>query len=135
MGEVARDEREISAAGGLTHFRTRFSVVLRGTCNDGGLVRLLHPTPAVGCLPRDEPSLRKLMEYRRQLGAGDFFGAPFGFRVGGEFHCAVGIRGMSWSGREVKLPCGCGIVGGSAFDHEWRELRQKRDAVAKLLGV
>ncbi len=135
VGKVAREGREVSAAGGLTHFRTRFSAVLQGSPDDADLVRLLHPTPAVGCLPRDEPSLRKLMEYRRRLGAGDFFGAPFGFRAGGEFHCAVAIRGISWKGSEVSLPCGCGIVAGSAFDHEWRELRQKRDAVAKLLGV
>lgn len=135
MGEIVRDRREVSVAGELTHFRTRFSAVLRGACDDAALVRLLHPTPAVGCLPRDEISLCKLTEYRRQLGADDFFGAPFGFRHDGEFHCAVAIRGISWSGNEVKLPCGCGIVAGSAFDHEWRELRQKRDAVAKMFGV
>jgi menaquinone-specific isochorismate synthase len=135
MGEVSRDGREISAAGGLTHFRTWFSAVLRGSPEDAALVRLLHPTPAVGVLPRDEPALRKLMEYRRQLGAEPCFGAPFGLRVAGEFHCAVAIRGLSWAGKNVSLPCGCGIVAGSAFDHEWRELRQKRDAVAKLLGV
>ncbi|MCE9518985.1 MAG: chorismate-binding protein [Verrucomicrobia bacterium] len=135
VGDVMREQREISVAGGLTHFRTRFSAELRSVRDDAALVRLLHPTPAVGCLPRDEPSLSKLMEYRHQLGAGDFFGAPFGFRDGGDFHCAVAIRGISWSGSEVKLPCGCGIVAGSAFDHEWRELRQKREAVAKLFGV
>jgi len=135
VGDVVRGRREVSAAGGLTHFCTRFSVVLRGNHDDAGLVRLLHPTPAVGCLPRDEPSLEKLMEYRRQLGAGKYFGAPFGFRSGGEFHCAVAIRGISWLGNAVRLPCGCGIVAGSAFDHEWRELRQKRDAVANQLGV
>lgn len=135
VGEVVRDRREVSVAGELTHFRTRFSAVMRDGRDDAELVRLLHPTPAVGCLPRDEVTLGKLMEYRRQLGAGDFFGAPFGFRIAGEFHCAVAIRGISWSGTEVKLPCGCGIVAGSAFDHEWRELRQKRDAVAKMFGV
>jgi hypothetical protein len=26
-------------------------------------------------------------------------------------------------------------VAGSAFDHEWRELRLKRESVAKLFGV
>jgi menaquinone-specific isochorismate synthase len=135
VGEVARGPREVRAAGGLTHFCTKFSATLRGAPDDGRLVRLLHPTPAVGCLPRSGAALQKLMEYRRMLGTGDFFGAPFGFRAEGEFHCAVAIRGISWSGDEVSLPCGCGIVAGSAFDHEWRELRQKREAVAQLLGV
>jgi menaquinone-specific isochorismate synthase len=136
VGAVQRGEREISHAGGLTHFRTSFQVELNGKrAADDAQVRLLHPTPAVGCLPRDEASMARLMEYRRQLGAPDFFGAPFGFRRDDEFHCVVAIRGVSWEGAKVALPCGCGIVGASSFDHEWRELRQKRDAVAKLLDV
>lgn len=135
VGKVIRGPREVSAAAGLTHFCTHFSAALRGESDDAALVRMLHPTPAVGCLPRDETGLQKLMEYRRQLGTGPCFGAPFGISKDGTFHCAVAIRGISWSGSEVSLPSGCGIVAGSAFDHEWRELRQKREAVAKLLGV
>ena len=44
-------------------------------------------------------------------------------------------HGIAWQGDEVTLPSGCGIVGGSAFDHEWRELRLKREAVLRLLGL
>jgi menaquinone-specific isochorismate synthase len=47
----------------------------------------------------------------------------------------VSIRGLSWQADEVQLPSGCGIVGGSAFDHEWRELRLKREAVISMLGL
>lgn len=136
LGLTHRGPREIRHAGGLTHFRTGFKVELNG--NDAGLnaqVRLLHPTPAVGCLPRDDEALRKLMEFRRQLEAPPFFGSPFGFKKEDEFHCAVAIRGVGWNGNNVTLPCGCGIVGASSFDHEWRELRQKRDAVASLLKI
>lgn len=135
LGRVRRDPREVSAAGELTHFRTRFSVELSKAWDDQELVRLLHPTPAVGCLPRDEGALRQLMACRHELGAGDYFGAPFGLETDEDFHCAVAIRGISWEGAEVSLPCGCGIVAGSSFDHEWRELRQKREAVANLLGI
>ncbi len=136
VATVQRQPREVSIAGSLTHFRTRFTAELHPPFEDeGACIRRLHPTPAVGCLPRDESALKKLMEYRRQLGVPEFFGAPFGFKSEDEFHCAVAIRGVSWRGDEVSLPCGCGIVAGSAFDHEWRELRQKREAVAKLLGI
>jgi len=136
LGAVERGSREISHAGGLTHFRTLFQVDLNGKrAGDEEQIRRLHPTPAVGCLPRDEAALARLMEYRRQLGAPDFFGAPFGFHRGEEFDCVVAIRGVSWEGTKVALPCGCGIVGASSFDHEWRELRQKRDAVASLLKI
>jgi menaquinone-specific isochorismate synthase len=47
----------------------------------------------------------------------------------------VAIRGLGWTGNEALLPSGCGIVGGSAFDHEWRELRLKREAVITMLGL
>ncbi len=135
LGAVSRGAREVSEAAGLTHFRTEMSVALREPPDLNALVRLLHPTPAVGVLPRDEASLARLMDYRKQLGTPAFFGAPFGLKAGNAFHCVVAIRGIGWSGNEVLLPSGCGIVGGSAFDHEWRELRLKREAVATLLGV
>jgi menaquinone-specific isochorismate synthase len=135
LGSLTRGPREVSAAAGLTHFRTQLSVEMDKAPDLNALVRRLHPTPAVGVLPRDEASLARLMEYRRQLGTPDFFGAPFGFKDADAFHCVVAIRGIGWRGSEVLLPSGCGIVGGSAFDHEWRELRLKREAVAALLGV
>lgn len=135
LGAVTRGSREVSEAAGLTHFRTQLSVELSATPDLNALIHRLHPTPAVGVLPRDEVSVAKLMEFRRQLAAPAFFGAPFGLKVGNAFHCVVAIRGIGWKDDEIQLPSGCGIVGGSAFDHEWRELRLKREAVAALLGV
>ncbi|MFZ4764545.1 MAG: chorismate-binding protein [Roseimicrobium sp.] len=135
LGQVTRSAREVSEAAGLTHFRTHLSVLLDSEHSLNDLVQRLHPTPAVGCLPRNEASLARLLGYRKQLGAPEFFGAPFGLKIGDAFHCVVSIRGGYWNGTDVQLPSGCGIVGGSAFDHEWRELRLKRDSVAKLLGL
>lgn len=135
LGTIIRTPREASEAAGLTHFRTDISVELATDASANDLVKLLHPTPAVGCLPRDETARAKLAEYRQQLNVPAFFGAPFGFKMEQTFHCVVAIRGVGWTGNEVTLPSGCGIVGGSAFDHEWRELRLKREAVARLLGI
>lgn len=135
LGTVSRSPREVSETSGLMHFRTQLSMNLKGKADINALVKKLHPTPAVGCLPRDESSVQKLMEYRRQLNAPAFFGAPFGMKTDNAFHAVVSIRGLTWQGANVLLPSGCGIVGGSAFDHEWRELRLKRESVAKLLGV
>jgi menaquinone-specific isochorismate synthase len=47
----------------------------------------------------------------------------------------VSIRGIAWQGHKGFLPSGCGIVGASAYDHEWRELRLKREAVMSMLGL
>ncbi|HSI65130.1 MAG TPA: chorismate-binding protein [Candidatus Saccharimonadia bacterium] len=135
LGKVTRGVRDISHPAGLTHFRTDISVELKDKPDINELVARLHPTPAVGCLPRDESTREKLAEYRRQLKTPAFFGAPFGLKIDDAFHCVVSIRGLAWKDETVYLSSGCGIVGGSAFDHEWRELRLKRESVAKLFGV
>jgi menaquinone-specific isochorismate synthase len=135
VGKVTRGKRDISHPAGLTHFRTDISVELTDQPDINELVARLHPTPAVGCLPRDEAAREKLAEYRRQLKTPAFFGAPFGLKIDDAFHCVVSIRGLAWNEETMFLPSGCGIVGGSAFDHEWRELRLKRESVAKLFGV
>ncbi len=135
LGEVQRDQRHLCEAAGLRHFQTGLSVICREPQAPDHLVRLLHPTPAVGCLPRTEEWLGRLREYRSLLKVPGFFGAPFGFSHEGVQHFVVSIRGLGWEKDRLMLPSGCGIVGGSAFDHEWRELRLKREAVVRLLGL
>jgi len=136
LGEVSREPRSLCQTAGLVHFQSELSVKLSEETDPARLVPLLHPTPAVGCLPRDEASLAKLREYRQQLKVPGFFGSPFGFiENDGTAHVVVAIRGIAWQGDTISLPSGCGIVGGSAFDHEWRELRLKREAVLRLLAL
>jgi menaquinone-specific isochorismate synthase len=125
LGQVQRDERKVCETAGLRHFQSTISVTSAAAVDADALVRLLHPTPAVGCLPRDEEWLAKLREYRALLSVPGFFGAPFGFSHEGTQHMVVSIRGLAWQGEQLVLPSGCGIVGGSAFDHE---------AVVRLLG-
>lgn len=141
LGAVSREPRGLCHASGLLHFQTHITVKPTTQADAATLVRELHPTPAVGCLPREEHWLARLREYRDQLHVPGFFGAPFGFieprdaEGGGACHIVVAIRGLAWSADQVQLPSGCGIVGGSAFDHEWRELRLKRESVVKMLGL
>ena len=138
LGTVERDERGLCHTSSLVHFLTNMRVKLSQPAVPNTLVRELHPTPAVGCLPREDIWLQKLREYRAQLQVPGFFGAPFGFVESGSAnicHMVVAIRGIAWTGREAQLPSGCGIVGGSAFDHEWRELRLKRESVLSMLGL
>lgn len=135
LADVNREPREISAAAGLRHFRTLIHATLQGKASLNDLIQSLHPTPAVGALPRTPDTLERLAEYRRQMETPDYFGAPFGFQNEGKFQAVVAIRGISWKGDKVYLPSGCGIVAGSAFDHEWRELRLKRESVAHLLKI
>lgn len=136
FGTVEREPRTLLDLGSMIHFLTRLRVRLGGPDTDlNELVRVLHPTPALGACPRGDGALRQLIEYRKRLGVPDQFGAPFGMRHEGDFQVLVAIRNLSWDGRDVFLPSGVGLVEGSRFDREWRELALKRNSVKSLLGV
>ncbi|MAS91908.1 MAG: hypothetical protein CMO55_01830 [Verrucomicrobiales bacterium] len=137
LGKVERGSRELMDLGSIVHFLTRIRVQLREgeEANLSELVRRMHPTPALGACPRGEGALRQLIEYRRRLNVPEDFGAPFGLFHEGEFRALVAIRNVSWNGRDVFLPSGVGLVEGSRFDREWRELALKRNSVKSLLGV
>lgn len=136
FGEVERGARTLLDLGSMIHFLTRLRVRLSDPSPDlGRLVEVLHPTPALGACPRGEGALRQLIDYRRRLGVPEHFGAPFGALHQGDFEVLVAIRCLSWDGRDVFLPSGVGLVEGSRFDREWRELALKRNSVKSLLGV
>lgn len=136
LGKVERGPRSLLHLGSIVHFLTRLEVRLRTPEADfESLVKRLHPTPALGAWPRGDGALRQLLEYRRKLGVPEHFGAPFGVLHEGGFDVLVAIRNLSWDGADVFLPSGVGLVEGSRFDREWRELALKRNSVKSLLGV
>tara|TARA_R110000850_G_scaffold145866_5_gene268086 strand:- start:1050 stop:1631 length:582 start_codon:yes stop_codon:yes gene_type:complete len=136
LGEVTREDRTILDLGSIVHFLTRIRVRLGDLDSDlNDLVKRLHPTPALGACPRGEGALQQLVAYRRRLNVPEEFGAPFGALHEGRFQALVAIRNVSWDGRDVFLPSGVGLVDGSRFDREWRELSLKRNSVKSLFGV
>ena len=135
-GLVERGPRTLLDLGSMIHFLTRLRVRLTKSDTDlNELVKVLHPTPALGACPRGDGALRQLIEYRKRLSVPAHFGAPFGSFLEGYFQALVAIRNLSWDGRDVFLPSGVGLVEGSRFDREWRELALKRNSVKSLLGV
>lgn len=136
LGEVRRGKRIVLDLGSIVHFLTRLEVHLSKEDRDlNRLVKSLHPTPALGACPRGDGALEQLVEYRRRLRVPEEFGAPFGAFYEGQFTALVAIRNVSWKGRDVFLPSGVGLVEGSRFDREWRELALKRNSVKSLLGI
>ena len=135
IGRVRRGPRGIMELGSIVHFHTPIEVDLAGDESPAQLVRRLHPTPALGSLPRTTETLEQLIEWRRRLGTPEDFGAPFGAILDGEFHAIVAIRGLWWHDREVILPAGCGVIEASRLVNEWRELRLKREAVKARFGL
>lgn len=135
IGHVRRGPRVIMELGSIVHFHTPIEVELADAESPAALVRRLHPTPALGPLPRTPETMQQLIGWRRRLGTPEDFGAPFGALLeGGEFHAIVAIRGLWWQGRDLRLPAGCGVIEASRLVNEWRELRLKREAVKNRFG-
>lgn len=134
IGTVHRSERTILDLGTLVHFLSPIAVELDAPQSPAELIRRLHPTPALGPLPRTRETLAQLIDWRRRLGCPEEFGAPFGVWDHGRFDAIVAIRGVWWNGSDVKLPAGCGVIEVSRLVNEWRELRLKREAVKRMLG-
>ncbi|MCP5534970.1 MAG: chorismate-binding protein [Akkermansiaceae bacterium] len=135
IGTVTRADRSIMDLGQLVHFHTAIEVELLAERGIDELIRRLHPTPALGPLPRTEETLQMLAEWRSRLHCPSCFGAPFGLLKDGVFNSVVAIRGVHWQGQEIAIPSGCGVIEASRLVNEWRELRLKREAVKAVMQL
>lgn len=135
IGEVRRLPRETLDLGPIVHFHSPVQVHLQQAVTPDELIALLHPTPALGPLPRTSATLARLDQWRSMLDAPSSFGAPFGVWQGDRFEAVVAIRGIWWDHRSLRLPAGCGVIEPSRLVNEWRELRLKREAVRRFLKM
>ena len=134
-GQVEQADRGILELNGLLHFITRLRKKLSGPIDLNTLIRQLHPTPAVGFLPRSDKVGAIHERIRQQLSPPSTFAAPFGWWDKGTFQAVVTIRQLSWTGDNVFLPAGCGLIRESDLDSEWSELALKRSVVKQLLSL
>ncbi|WP_079510176.1 isochorismate synthase [Mesobacillus jeotgali] len=96
------------------------------------LVDRLHPTPALGGLPK-QAAIEKIREIE-QLDRG-LYAAPLGwmdYQGNGEF--AVAIRSGLIQGKEASLFAGCGIVADSNAESEYKETSIKFRPMLTALG-
>ncbi|WP_066310844.1 isochorismate synthase MenF [Bacillus sp. FJAT-29814] len=96
------------------------------------LVERLHPTPALGGLPKQEAveKIRQVEELDR-----GFYAAPIGwldYQGNGEF--AVAIRSGLIQGSEASLFAGCGVVADSDSESEYLETGLKFRPMLRALG-
>lgn len=135
IGHVERGERTIMDLGQIVHYHTPIDVQLFGERGIDELIRRLHPTPALGPLPRTRETLDLLATWRERLNCPPCFGSPFGLLRDGVFTSVVAIRGIHWEGDHVAIPSGCGVIEASRLVNEWRELRLKREAVRAVFEI
>ncbi len=117
----------------LSHLRTDLRLTPNRPVPFDDLVRLLHPTPAVGIAPRHDWAswIRRL-----DLAPRGRFAAPFGLLLPGDgARCLVAIRQVQWDGQTTRCGAGCGLVTGSRLARETAELRLKLSATRGNLGL
>jgi menaquinone-specific isochorismate synthase len=133
LGDVVVGARDVLRLPTMVHLKSDITATLTGTVDFMELVRALHPTAALGVAPRlaGQDLLPTLGPAARGR-----FGAPFGVEwPDGRAHVVVAIRNVQWTGTEVTLGAGAGLIAESRLEHEWEELQLKRAAVKGLLGL
>ena len=116
----------------IQHLYTPVSGKVKETESLISLIRLLHPTPALGGFPREE-ALKVIREVEG-LDRG-MYGAPIGwldYQGNGEF--AVSIRSGLLHGNVATIFAGCGIVADSDPDSEYEETAIKFKPMLTALG-
>lgn len=123
FGEVTEHEQTVRRLATIQHLRTPITVSLSEPVHVLSLVEALHPTPAVGGLPR-EPALDAI----RETEAFDrgWYAAPVGWiDADGDGEFTVAIRSGVVDGASATLFAGNGIVADSDPEEEWAEIEPK----------
>ena len=134
VGPPAAGDPDVVRFPTVSHLATRVSGVLRRPAPSAlALAGLLHPTPAVGGLPRAEAlaTIAALEGFDRGLYAG-----PVGWvDAAGDGEWAVALRGAQLEGPRARLVAGAGIVAGSDPDAEWAETEAKLRPMLAAVGA
>jgi menaquinone-specific isochorismate synthase len=106
----------------VQHLYTQCQGILTPDVTDADLLPQLHPTPAVGGVPRT-PAL-KLIQELEPFERG-WYAAPVGWVGADDAEFAVAIRSGLVDRNRLLLFAGAGIVTGSQSEEEWIEIENK----------
>lgn len=107
----------------LQHLYTPVRARLKAGVSVFQLIEVLHPTPALGGVPRDK-ALAFIRE-EEQFDRG-WYGAPIGWiDYQGNSEFAVAIRSGLVQGNEMSLFAGCGVMADSDPEEEYKETAVK----------
>jgi len=125
-----------AAGKGLEHLETPITLHASTRLDAAQMVKLLHPTPAVGVFPRSEEAQRWLWDLPGHEWREDF-GAPWLVvnNLDQRAWALVGLRQIRLSETALCIPAGCGVVQGSEEEIEWNEIQQKILSVKRQWGL
>ena len=134
-GAISESEKSTLNLGGILHFLTHIKVMLEHEVSISEVLKQIHPTPAVGTVPRVEKNIIQLNEFREDSLTPEFFAAPFGIKHDESFFSFIMIRGLFSDNNILSLPTGCGITKNSVLEDEWDELALKRHWVKNAFDL
>ena len=124
---------ELAKLADVQHLRTRLRGTLRNETDLFVLAEALHPTPAVGGLPRTE-ALAWISE-NEELDRG-WYAGPIGWiRPDGNGLLVVAIRSVLMEADRARAYVGCGLVEDSDPNSEWEESEAKLQPAARGLAL
>lgn len=114
----------------IQHLHRSIRAELKPCVDDFQLLQALHPTPAVGGLPREAAMdfIRNKEGYTRGWYAG-----ACGYLNKHESEFSVAIRSALFEPNRINLYAGAGIVAGSNPALEWQELENKLATIMSIL--
>ena len=135
LGAITVGNTAVLELPNLNHLLTRIEIVLDQQPQFEDIVRLMHPTPALGAFP-SKVGRKWLESYERQVKR-NYFGAPIGVLdpQKNKGKCVVGIRNVQWNNSGMKIGAGCGVIKDSIREKEWQEIQLKLTAIKDALDL
>lgn len=136
VGKVIVDNQKIVRFSSISHLMTPLKIVLKENFCFEKMVHHLHPTPALGAFPKEKG--KNWLKQVDTVLERKSFGAPFGVYWPKEkiAFCYVGIRNIQWNAsHQMRICAGCGVIAGSVYEKEKREVEWKIEAVKKIMGL
>lgn len=127
------DDTSVMKLSNIQHLYTRAAGTLKDSASILTLVKLLHPTPALGGAPKDV-ALSLIRDF--EVLPRGWFAAPIGYLtpdLSGRF--AVAIRSAVVQQTRAWLFAGAGIVAASQADKEWQETELKFRPMLRALAA
>lgn len=118
----APEELSVLKLSKVQHLYSRVRGILEPGADDGRILSLLHPTPAVGGFPK-LAALREI-DALEPFDRG-WYAGPVGWMSAASAEFAVAIRSGLVEEDRIHLFSGAGIVPGSSPDKEWQEIESK----------
>ena len=119
-------------AGNLVHLRTDFTFELRDPNQLGTLLEVLHPTPAVCGLPKEEA--HRFILQNEHIHRSYYSGFVGLLNPKGETHLYVSLRCMQISNRSYRFYAGGGLLADSVEQQEWEETVAKMETMKKVVA-